>query len=122
MNTVQRLTLKLADATDDHELLRIVRDLRDLGTVEAAAAIATVLDTPGPMGRRIVRELVQMGPVVMPAMLDAIETGIDEDAIRNAHRVLAALGDEYSARAQHAHCWADVGERPVRRDSAKEVA
>ena len=30
----------------------------------------------------------------------------DEDMIRNAHRVLAHFGDEYSARAQDAVCWA----------------
>jgi hypothetical protein len=35
---------------------------------------------------------------------------MDEDQIRNAHRVLAALGDRYSKRAVRAYCWADLEE------------
>ena len=43
-------------------------------------------------------------------MRRCVATGVDEDAIRNAHRVLAALGDPFSRRAVSAHCWADLEE------------
>jgi hypothetical protein len=37
-----------------------------------------------------------------------MEASLDEDEIRNAYRVLAALGDETSQRALAADCWADA--------------
>jgi len=111
MNTIQRLTDKLADYMDDKELRRTVRKLKAIGTHDAAAAIATVLDTPAETGRILVKTLVSMGPVVIPAMLEVIDTGVEEEGIRNAHRVLARLGNVHSARAQYAVCWADLEEQ-----------
>ena len=57
---------------------------------------------------------------MIPEMRKRLEA-LDEDMIRNAHRVLAALGDERSDRAQYAVCWADFEEGEERRRLARET-
>ena len=42
-----------------------------------------------------------------------VAESMDEDQIRNAHRVLARLGDRSSRKAVRAVCWADLEERQV---------
>ena len=44
---------------------------------------------------------------------------MDEDQIRNAHRVLARLGDPYSKKAVLAVCWADLEAREIARAEEK---
>jgi len=44
-------------------------------------------------------------------LTDKLDTGVEEEGIRNAHRVLARLGNVHSARAQYAVCWADLEEQ-----------
>jgi len=51
---------------------------------------------------------------------DIIREADDEDMIRNAHRVLAAFGDERPARAVDAVCWADFEEEEARRAAGKD--
>jgi hypothetical protein len=110
MKTIRQLTARLLEADETPELVRIIRALEATRSHEAIPALVTVLDTYGPVGRAAVRALVSLGAIVVPAMRDVIENGVDEEMIRNAHRVLARLGDAFSARAQHAYCWADLDE------------
>jgi HEAT repeat protein len=108
MKTVKKLARRLANAFDSAVVLDTIARLGETRDEAAIPVLVGVLDTPGPIGRAAVRALVSLGAAAAPAMHDCIENGIDEDTIRNAHRVLAALGDVRSARYQHAICWADL--------------
>jgi hypothetical protein len=77
---------------------------------------APKIDMPGPVGDAAVRALVCLAHTGGPRCRQTvaadcclrIDTSLDADEIRNAYRVLAALGDETSQRALAADCWADA--------------
>ena len=56
------------------------------------------------------RGLISFGQFAESEMRRCLARSMDEDQIRNAHRVLAALGDRHSKRAATAYCWADLEE------------
>jgi HEAT repeat protein len=108
-SSIRTLSARLADTFDNAKLLRIIDALAETRDPAAVPVLATVLDTPGPVGRAAVQALIRFGDAAVPTMRECLEA-MDEDTIRNAHRVLAALGDIVSAEAQHAYCWSDLGE------------
>lgn len=78
---------------------------------DAIPVLASFMDSPGIVGREAALGLfLHFGQLAAEPMRRLIAQSIDEDQIRNAYRVLAALGDEYALRAVFAHCWADLDE------------
>ena len=94
-------------STDYVDVIRRIARTRDL---DAIAILASLLDSPGPVGAAAVRGLISFGQFAEGEMRRCLALSMDEDQIRNAHRVLAALGDRYSKRAVNAYCWADLEE------------
>jgi HEAT repeat protein len=94
-------------STDYVDVIRRIARTRDL---DAIAILASLLDSPGPVGAAAVRGLISFGQFAESEMRRCLALSMDEDQIRNAHRVLAALGDRYSKRAVNAYCWADLEE------------
>ncbi len=98
------------------DYIRAIRELAATGHPDAPLVIGSLLDVPGPVGNEAVRALVSLahtgGPRCRQAVAEdcstRIHASIDADEIRNAYRVLAALGDETSQRALAADCWADA--------------
>jgi hypothetical protein len=69
------------------------------------------MDTPGVVGRAAAYAVyAAFGQLAYEPMKRLVRESLDEDQIRNAYRVLAALGDAYALRAVFAHCWADLEE------------
>jgi HEAT repeat protein len=94
-------------STEYVDVIRRIARTRDL---DAIAILASLLDSPGPVGAAAVRGLISFGQFAEGEMRRCLALSMDEDQIRNAHRVLAALGDRYSKRAVNAYCWADLEE------------
>jgi len=107
---LKKLAERLEDCTTSTEYVRLIRRITRTQDPDAIVVLASLLDTPGPVGAAAVRGLVSFGQLAESEMRRCVATGVDEDMIRNAHRVLAALGDTFSQRAQHAYCWADLEE------------
>lgn len=114
---IERLARILRDPrsmSDDY--FRAVRELEATHHPDAALVIGTLLDMPGPVGDETVRALVALaqrgGPGCRAAVAEdcctRIDASRDADEIRNAYRVLAALGDQTSQLALAADCWADA--------------
>jgi hypothetical protein len=121
MNTnLQKLADSLEDCTTSTELVRVIRRITRTQDPDAIAILASVLDTPGPAGAAAVRGLLAFGQLAVGEMRRCVGTAMDEDAIRNAHHVLAALGDRGSKRAVSAHCWADLEEEDALEEAAAE--
>ncbi len=120
-HTLKKLARKFENTSESEQMIRIVFAIARCGDPAAIPLLASWMDQPGIVGRKIAEALVEMGPQVVPVVRKCLEA-LDEDMIRNAHRVLAAFGDEYSQRAQHAYCWADLEEDLVRDDAEPEVA
>ncbi len=108
MPTIDQLARRLDDAAPAAALCATLRALAATRDPAAIAVIATMLDSAGVVGNAAVEALVSFGDAARPEMRRCIDTGIDEDGIRNAFRVLAALGDVAAADAQHADCWAEL--------------
>jgi hypothetical protein len=119
--TLEKLARKFENTSESEKMIRIVFAIARCGDPAAIPLLASWMDQPGIVGRKIAEALVEMGPQVVPVVRKCLEA-LDEDMIRNAHRVLAAFGDEYSKRAQHAYCWADLEEDADLHDSEEEVA
>ncbi len=106
---LKKLADALEDCTTSTGYVRIIRKITRTQDPDAIAILASLLDSPGPVGAAAVRGLVSFGQLAEAEMRRCLDA-MDEDMIRNAHRVLAALGDTYSQRAQYAFCWADLEE------------
>jgi hypothetical protein len=98
------------------DYMRAIGELAATGHEDAALVIASLLDMPGPVGDAAVRALVSLANAGSPRCRHAIaddcstriDGSLDADEIRNAYRVLAALGDETSQQTLAADCWADA--------------
>ena len=121
--TVKKLRRQMLSAQFSEDIIRILFAIARTGEADAIPVIADQMDVPCDVGRAAVRALIEIGPAVIPEMLERLEA-LDEDMVRNAHRVLAALGDERSARAADAVCWADFEEEemPAERRLKREAA
>ena len=100
-------------------VIRKITRTRDPGAI---AVLASLLDSPGPIGAAAVRGLKSFGPLAETEMRRCVAQSMDEDQIRNAHRVLAALGDAYSRRAVRACCWADLDDEDAIAARAADAA
>lgn len=107
--SLKTLAARLNRVTESAKGLVLIQQIVDTGDPAAIDVLAKHLDNPGVLGRAATRALIGFGKAAEPAMRKALDA-LDEDTIRNAHKVLAALGDRTSARAQHAFCWADLDE------------
>jgi hypothetical protein len=107
---LKKLTRALDRCTTSTEYVVVIRKIARTQDPDAIAILASLLDSPGPVGAAAVRGLLSFGQFAESAMRRCVAESMDEDQIRNAHRVLAALGDAYSTRAVSAHCWADLDE------------
>jgi hypothetical protein len=105
--SVRTLSRLIDDAMDNTAILPLIAQLAGTRKLAAIAVLASLLDSAGSVGDAAVHALIGFGDAVIPAMRECLDA-MDEDMIRNAHRVLAALGDVDSARAQYAHCWDDL--------------
>jgi HEAT repeat protein len=91
--------------------IAIIREIAATGDPAAIGALADVMDTPGVVGREAAYAIyAAFGQLAYEPMKRLVQESLDEDQIRNAYRVLAALGDAYALRAVFAHCWADLDE------------
>jgi hypothetical protein len=115
---------KLADSLEDcmtsAEYVRAIRRITRTQDPDAMAILASLLDTPGPVGAAAVKGLVSFGQFAESEMRRCLACSMDEDQIRNAHRVLAELGDRASKRAVSAHCWADLEEEAAMQEAAAD--
>jgi len=114
---IERLARIIRDPRSlSEDYVRAIRELAPTGHEDAALVIGSLLDMPGPVGDEAVRALVSLantrGPRCRQAVAEdcciRLDASLDADEIRNAYRVLAALGDETSQRALAADCWADA--------------
>ncbi len=122
--TVKKLRRQMLAAAYSEDIIRIMFAIARTGEADAIPVIADQMDVPCAVGRAAVQALIEIGPAVIPEMRKRLEA-LDEHMIRNAHRVLGALGDERSARAAQAVCWADFeeeemkAERRLKREAAE---
>jgi hypothetical protein len=125
--TVLRLARTIHDPRNlSEDYVRGIRALEATRHEDAAPIIADFLDMPGPVGDEAVRALVSLarcggGRCTRAVVADCclrVWTSLDDDEIRNAHRVLAALGSDASRRALAADCWADAEEEEALRRAA----
>ncbi len=120
-SNLEKLADSLEDCTTPAEHVGVIRRITKTQDPDAILLLASVLDTPGAVGAAAVRGLIAFGQLAMSEMRRCIATGVDEDAIRNAHRVLAALGDRASKRAVSAHCWADLEDEAAEEEREQAV-
>lgn len=116
--------LRLARAIHDprnlsEDYVDCIRALEATRHPDAALVIGDLLDMPGPVGDEAVTALIWLASRGIGSVCEdccvRIWVSLDDDEIRNAHRVLAALGDRASQRALAADCWADAEEEELRR-------
>jgi hypothetical protein len=100
--------------------VRTIRKIARTQDPDAIAILGSLLDSPGLIGAAAVLGLYSFGQFAASEMRRLVAESMDEDQIRNAHRVLARLGDRYSRKAQHAVCWADLEERQVAENTRAE--
>jgi hypothetical protein len=114
MNQTNKTLARLADALEDcvtpAEHVRVIRDIARTQDPDAIAILAPLLESCGEIAAATVEALLSFGQLAEGEMRRCVAESMDEDQIRNAHRVLAGLGDAYSRRAVTAHCWADLEE------------
>jgi hypothetical protein len=122
--TILRLTRAIHDPRNlSEDYVRGIGALRATRHEDAALIIGEFLDVPGPVGDEAVRALVSLATCgarrcrrsVVEDCSVRIWVSLDEHEIRNAHRVLAALGNTASQRALAADCWADAEEEELLR-------
>jgi HEAT repeat protein len=121
-SNLQKLADRLEDCITSTEYVRAIRRITRTQDPDAIAILASLLDTPGPVGAAAVRGLIAFGQFAEREMRRCVAEGVDEDAIRNAHRVLAALGDRGSKRAVSAKCWADLEEEAAMHEAAAQTS
>lgn len=107
---LRRLRRKLEDAPTSEPAVAAIREIAATQDPDAIRILCRWLDVPGPTGLAAVEGLVSFGVFAEEAVRRVVRVSMDEDQIRNAHRVLAALGDEQSKRTVRAWCWADLDE------------
>ncbi len=107
---LKKLTRALDGCTTSTEYVLVIRKITRTQDPDAIEILVPLLDSPGPVGAAAVKGLLSFGQFAESAMRRCLARSMDEDQIRNAHRVLAALGDAYSKRAVGARCWADLDE------------
>ena len=91
--TVKKLRRQMLDAAYSEDIIRLMFAIARTGEPDAIRVIADQLDVPCDVGRAAVRALIEIGPAVIPEMRKRLDA-LDSDMIRNARRVLAALGAE----------------------------
>jgi hypothetical protein len=101
-----RRALDRCDTSTDYVFA--IRKIARTQDPDAIVLLASLMDSPGPVGAAAVRGLVSFGHRAEPETRRCLARSMDEDQIRNAHRVLAKLGDRASKRAVPARCWADL--------------
>jgi HEAT repeat protein len=111
--SINSLRNKMLSAPYSTEIIAVMFEIARTGDPDAIPVLADQMDVPCDVRRAAVACLIEIGPAVIPEMRKRLEAD-DEDMIRNAHRVLAHFGDERSARAQYAVCWADFEEEEWR--------
>jgi len=88
-----------------------IREIAATGDPDAIPVLARWMRCPGIEGREAALGLVRgFGQLAAEPMRRVVAKSMDEDQIRNAYLVLAALGDAYAMRGVLAHCWADLDE------------
>lgn len=137
---LERKVLRLTRAIHDPrnlsaDYVRCIRALEATRHEGAPLIVGEFLDMPGPVGDEAVRAMVSLATCgvgrcrfsVVDDCFVRIYGSLDDDEIRNAHRVLAALeGLEggkggSSQRALAADCWADAEEQEERLYLAPEL-
>jgi hypothetical protein len=108
--SLKKLTRALDRCTTSTEYVDVIRKITCTRDPDAIAILASLLDSPGPVGAAAVKGLISFGQFAEAEMRRCLAQSMDEDQVRNAHRVLAKLGDAYSKRAVNAYCWADLDE------------
>lgn len=91
------------------------------GDPAAIPLFASWMGQPGLACGKIAEALVEMSPQVVPFVRKGLEA-LDEHMIRNTRRVLAALRDTFSQRAQYGYYWTDLEEALVGHDAEEDVA
>ena len=114
---IERLARIIRDPRSmSEDYVRAIGELAATRHPDAPLVIGSLLDMPGPVGNEAVRALVCLAhagdarcrQAVAEDCCIRIHESVDADEVRNAYRVLAALGDGTSQRALAADCWADV--------------
>jgi hypothetical protein len=108
---LRALRRKLEDAPTSEPAVAAIQEIAATQDPDAIGILCRWLDVPGPTGLAAVEGLISFGVFAEEAVRRVVRVSMDEDQIRNAHRVLAALGDESSKRAVKAWCWADLEEQ-----------
>ncbi len=105
--SLEMLRRRMLRAPYSTEIIAVMREIARSGDPDAIVVLSRQLDVPCDVGRAAVACLVAIGFAVIPEMRRRLDA-LDEDMVRNAHRVLAVLGDENSRAALDAECWADL--------------
>ena len=114
---IERLASIVRDPRSKSEdYVRAIHELAATRHEDAPHVIGSLLDMPGPVGNVAVLALLRLAltgdprcrQAVVEDCVSRIDASVDADEIRNAYRVLAALGDQASQRALAADCWADA--------------
>ena len=109
LKTLVRRANRFSNLSDD--TVAAIREIAATEDPDAIPVLARFMRTPGIVGREAALGLVRhFGQLAAEPMRRIVAKSKEEDQIRNAYRVLAALGDEYAMRAVSAHCWADLDE------------
>lgn len=107
---LKKLKNRVLDAQTSERAIALVQEIAATHDPEAIIVLSRLMDTPGVVGKAVVKALVSFGPSVIPTMRKRLNA-LDEDVIRNAYRVLGAFGDLHAREMARAVCWADVEER-----------
>jgi hypothetical protein len=112
---------RFSNLSDD--TVAAIREIAATEDPDAFPVLARFMCTPGIVGREAALGLYRhFGQLAAEPMRRIVEKSMDEDQIRNAYRVLAALGDPYAMRAVNAHCWADLDEEDAIAAAVAQVA
>ena len=117
-----KLSRRIDDCSSNEQFVHVIRLITRTGDPDAIAVLASLLECPGEVGLEAVRGLYTFGQFAEAEMRRVVAESMEETAIRNAHRVLARLGDRYSRRAVHAVCWADLDAKIARENAEAAVA
>jgi hypothetical protein len=112
---------RFSNLSDD--TVAAIREIAATEDPDAIRVLARFMRVPGIVGREAALGLYRhFGQLAAEPMRRVVEKSMDEDQIRNAYRVLAALGDTYAMRAVNAHCWADLDEADAIAAAMPQVA
>jgi hypothetical protein len=112
---------RFSNLSDD--TVAAIREIAATEDPDAIPVLARFMRVPGIVGREAALGLYRhFGQLAAEPMRRVVAKSMDEDQIRNAYRVLAALGDGYAMRAVSAHCWADLDEEDAIAAARAQVA